>query len=128
MILVYILIGIVLFFLAFRFMMFSKMRKQKGKPAPELSGIFGKAIQQGKPALFYFYSESCGACRPMTPVVDNLKKEKLPCYKVDITHHMDIAKKFGVMATPSTVLVNKGIVQEFLIGPQNESKLRSLLR
>lgn len=127
MILVYLLIGIIVFFLGFRFLMFWRMRKQKGKPAPELDGSYGKVIRQGKPALFYFYSEHCGACRPMTPVIDALRKEKLPCYKVDITRHMDIAKKFGVMATPSTVLIDKGIVREFIIGPQNESKLRSLI-
>ena len=126
MILVYILLAIILFFLGFRFMMYWRMRKQKGKPAPELTGSYGKAIQQGKPALFYFYSEHCGACRPMTPIIDSLKKDRLPCFKVDITHHMDVAKKFGVMATPSTVLVEKGVVREFMIGPQNEATLRGL--
>jgi thioredoxin 1 len=120
---IYILVGIIALFFMLQYFMIWKMKRQKGKPAPRVNGQGGKAIQSGHKTLFYFFSPSCRACGTMTPVVDNLQKKHRNIFKIDISKDMATAKKFGIMGTPSVVMIEGGTIQEFLIGPQPESKL-----
>jgi len=127
MIILYIVGGLVVLFLLFQYSMVFKMRLQKGKPAPTIGGQVGRTIQSGGKALFYFYSPSCRACKQMTPTIERLSKQNKGIIKIDISRDMTTAKKFGVMGTPSTVLVQAGKIAEFLVGPQTEDKLLTLL-
>ncbi len=121
-------IAIIIFlFFGFQYFMIMKTKFKKGKPAPELSGRIGKAIKSKETSLFYFYSPSCGACKTMTPVVSRYTKNNPRCFKIDISKDMDTARAFGVMGTPSTVLVEAGIIKDFIVGAKPESDLVSLL-
>jgi len=127
MIIVYIIVGVIVLFFAMQYGMILKMRFKKGKQVPDLNGKYGNAVKSGRKAVFYFYSQSCHACKPMTPIIDKFVKKSRNVFKVDITRDMATAKKFGVMGTPSTVLVENGIIKEFLVGPQSEDKLSQLI-
>ncbi len=127
MIVLYLVGGIIVLFLLFQYSMVFKMRLKKGKPAPSLGGKVGRTIQSGGKALFYFYSPGCRACKQMTPTIERLAKQNKDIIKIDISRDMTTAKKFGVMGTPSTVLVQAGKIAEFLVGPQTEDKLLVLL-
>jgi len=122
-----VVIAIVVLFFGFQKFMVFKMTRKKGKPAPELSGVHGKAIKNGKASLFYFYSPSCGACKSMTPVVSGYTKNNPRCFKVDISKDMTTARAFGVMGTPSTVVIEDGIIRDFFVGPRPVSELTQLL-
>lgn len=80
-----------------------------------------------KPAAFYFYSPSCGPCRVMAPTVDALAAEGRDVRKVDVSQDLQTAMAFGVMATPTTVVVRGGKVQEVLLGVVPRAKLEALL-
>ncbi len=127
MIILYIVLGIIGLFFLMQFTMVFKMRLQKGKTAPDVSGAVGKAIQRGDKVLLYFFSPGCRACRPMTPVIEKLSKSKKNVFPIDISRDMSMARKFGVMGTPSTVLIETGKISEYLVGPQPEEKLRALI-
>lgn len=127
MVVIYILSGLFVLFVLLQLGMSLKSRMQKGKEAPHLDGSYGKAIQDGRKALFYFYSPACGACRPMTPVIEKLQQQHPNVFKINVAHEMATARKFGIMATPSTVLVENNRIAEFLLGPQREDKLAALL-
>ncbi|MCK5736163.1 MAG: thioredoxin family protein, partial [Spirochaetaceae bacterium] len=122
-----IIIAVVVLFFGFQKFMVFKMTRKKGKPAPELSGAQGKAIKNGKTSLFYFYSPSCGACKSMTPVVEGYTKNNPRCFKVDISKDMNTARAFGVMGTPSTVMIEGGIIRDYLVGPKPLTELTQLL-
>lgn len=124
---IYIILGLVGLFVLLQVGLRLSVYLKKGKSAPELSGKYAKAASDPAPALFYFYSEQCGACKPMTPVVEKLKKEYRNVFKVNIQKDMKTAKKFGVMGTPSTVIVQNGEIKQFWMGPQPEDKLRKHL-
>lgn len=127
MIVLYIVLGVVALFFVLQFSMVIRMKLKKGKPAPEIGGKAGKVIQQGKGALFYFYSPNCGACKEMTPKMHQLANFNKAVFPIDISKDMNTAKKFGVMGTPSTVLVKAGKIKDFLVGPQSDSKIAALL-
>ena len=107
-------------------MVMRRMRKNKGKPAPRLSGDAGKAVNEGKAVLFYFYSPSCHACRSMTPKIDKIKEQYPYVFKIDASTNISMAQNFNVMGTPTTILVKDGIIKEILVGAQSDKKLVSL--
>lgn len=119
--------GIFALMIGMRFYIQIKSSALKGKPAPELGGRPGKIVQKGKAALFYFYSPSCGACASMTPSVHALSKNNEGVFPVDISSDMATARKFGVMATPTLVVVKDRLIKQILIGPQPPASLAGYL-
>jgi thiol-disulfide isomerase/thioredoxin len=109
-----------------QFWMMRRMQGMRGKPAPELHGRPGRAARRGR-ALFYFFSPSCGACRTMTPVVTDMSRGDDRVFPIDVSRDFDLARHFGVMATPTTILVDRGLIGEVFVGPRNERALRGLM-
>ena len=114
-------------FISMQLFLVLKMKFKKGKAAPKLDGKAGRMASSGGRVLFYFYSPGCRACRPMTPVVKNLAKKNKNVFPVDVSKDISTAQKFGVMGTPSTVLIEAGKIKEFLVGFQSEEKVKALL-
>jgi len=122
----YLGVFLLVFFLYQRFMI-SRMTKKKGKETPVLSNSsYDKAAKSGKPTLFYFYSPRCGACKTMTPLVEEYANNER-CFKIDISKDMATAREFGVMGTPSTIVTENGTISEFMVGPRSESLLKPFL-
>ena len=111
-------------YMGFQVFMTRRMRKLKGQAAPEVDGSAGRHLADGGSALFY--SPQCGACRTMTPVVKDLASKASGVFPVDITQDMDTARRFGVLATPTTIVVRDGTVAEVLVGPQSPERLQGL--
>ncbi|MBN2525647.1 MAG: thioredoxin family protein [Deltaproteobacteria bacterium] len=122
-----IIAGFVVLMLGMRFFIQFKSSAMKGRSAPELAGKPGKILKRHPAALFYFYSPSCGACASMTPAVKKLALQTENVVAVDISKDMDTARKFGVMATPTLVVVREGIIKEILIGPQSPAVIEAQL-
>jgi len=122
-----IVIVIVALFVGLQLFMRLKMMLKKGKDAPKVDGKAGLLVNAGEKVLFYFYSPGCRACIPMTPVIKNIAKKNKNVFPVDVSKDMSMAQKFGVMGTPSTVLIEAGKIKEFLVGYQPEDKVRGLL-
>ena len=101
---------------------------KKGKVIEGVKGKLGSDIQSGKKMLVYFYSNSCAACKPMTPMVDRLKKEFKNIHKINLATDMDTGRAFGVMGTPATILVEDQKIQSFNLGARTESFLRNLIQ
>lgn len=100
---------------------------KKGKEITGLSGKLGKDIASGKKQLIYFFTNSCAAYKPMSPVVDKLAKEFKNVHKVNLATEMETGRKFGVMGTPAVVPVESGKIKEFSLGAKTEFYLRKLL-
>jgi thioredoxin 1 len=47
--------------------------------------------------------------------------------KVNVLEAPDLAREFGVAATPTLVLVRDGRVEKVLLGAQNEARILELL-
>jgi thioredoxin 1 len=122
-----IIVVIAALFIGLQLFMRVKMILKKGKSAPEVDGKAGRMVNNGDKVLFYFYSPGCRACIPMTPVIKNLAKKNRNVFPVDVSKDMSTAQKFGVMGTPSTVVIEAGKIKEFLVGFQTEDKVRGLL-
>jgi thioredoxin 1 len=99
--------------------------RMRGRAAPDVSAVPGAATEGRH--LYYFYSQRCGPCRATAPIVDRLSERHANVHKVDIGLDLELARAFGVAATPSFVLVEDGVIREVLLGGQGEKRLASLL-
>ena len=100
---------------------------KKGKVIEGVKGKLGNEVSSGKKLMVYFYTNSCAACKPMTPVVDRLKKEYKNIHKVNLATDMDIGRAFGVMGTPATILVEDQKIKSYNLGSKTEAFLRNLI-
>lgn len=114
-------------FIGVQLMMVIRMRRSKGKPAPELEGTYGEFVRAGGRVLFYFHSPACRMCRNTTPLVEDLRRSHGNVISVDVSRDLGTARKFGIMGTPSTILVDRGIIQDFRVGPLSLADLRAML-
>lgn len=127
-ILLYVLIGAFVLIFGMQFFVKIKSSMKKGKQAPELPKKYEKGLQSNSGMVLYFYSKSCRACEPMVPVIEKLKKNNPFVFKVNVQEEMSVAQKFGIMGTPSVVIIKNGMISEFLVGPQPESKIQEALK
>lgn len=103
-------------------------RRLVGRPAPDLSDLPGFDAPATGRRVYYFFSPRCLACREMTPRVERLSTEHPEIVKIDILRSREAARRFRVTATPTTVVVENGMIVTALIGPQHDRRLRALLR
>lgn len=100
-------------------------RANIGKPAPQLPGPIGEAVQAD--ILLWFHSPHCGPCQSMRPKIAELVDREL-AIEVDITRNLEIAQAFGVMATPTTILIREGRIQQVSTGSLSPGALDALTR
>lgn len=114
------------FFIVFQFYLIRKSKKIVGASI-DLSHIpesIRKVLEKGK-TLIYFYSPSCGPCKVQAPIIDKLKNELKNVVSVDISGDFRTARVFGVMGTPSTIILENGVVKEMFVGFKSEEVIRN---
>jgi thioredoxin 1 len=82
------------------------------------------------PVLVDFWSPSCGPCRMLAPVLEELAKENegdAKIAKINIAQFPQIGAKFGVEMLPTLLFFNKGNVVERMVGAQPKNKLQNAL-
>ena len=123
-----VLIGVfVVAFLLVNMLPLLRARRVEGRLAPDLGAILEDRQRGQNLLLVYFWSPSCGICRSITPFIDRLAHERPDVVKVNIAEHTDVARAFGVLATPSFARVRGGIVEKLAIGAKTEPQIRALL-
>ena len=123
----YIVLVIIGFFVFIQIYFLINSFLKKGKTITPFEGEIGKKVSAGKKMLLYFYSPTCGPCKAMTPVVDQLRKENKDVHKINLSRDMSIGRVFGVMGTPATILVENSRIKKYVLGARSESYLRGLI-
>lgn len=73
-----------------------------------------------------FYSDTCGPCKMLAPVLEKLESE-LPfinVVKVNISTYPAYAQEFDIHAVPTILFVNDGELKERTLGFMTEAQLR----
>jgi thioredoxin 1 len=123
----YLIVAIVGLFLLMQIIPLIRARQARGKAVPELDALLTDA-QRGQPRLLvYFWSPACGMCRPMTPVIDKLAAEQANVVKVNVAETTELARRIGIMGTPSLALIEGGTVSKVMVGARSEHQIRALL-
>lgn len=124
----YLVAGLALAILAMQLVPLIHARRMRGRAVPELDALLSDTQRAEQRLLVYFWSPGCGACRPMTPVMDKLAAERGNVVKVNVAQSLALARRFGVMGTPTLALVENGILRQLLVGARSEPQIRALLQ
>ncbi len=71
------------------------------------------------PLVIDFWSEHCGPCKMLAPVLDEVAAEvggTAKVTKVDVMAERDLAMKFGIRAVPTLIFMKGGEVKETKTG------------
>ncbi len=125
---IYIIAGFVLVFFSLQYLMVFQAKRSKGIKISGLQGKLKALERNGSKGLVYFFSPGCRACKYQTPIIKELQSSNKNVFDVDISRDLQTARVFGIKATPTTVLVENGIVKQVLLGVKQKEDLRSYLR
>lgn len=123
----YIILAIVGFILFMQIFVRVSTLLKKGKEITGISGELGNKIKASEKLLVYFFSPTCAACKAITPIIDQMKKEKSNIYKIDVSQKPEISRGFGVMGTPATILVENKKISQYILGAKSEAFLRKMV-
>ena len=76
-----------------------------------------------------FYSNTCGPCRKMMPILEDLEKEftNLSFYKVNAVENPELVKKFEVSGLPTIIIYKNGEIIKKNIGLTNKTVLKEVI-
>lgn len=94
----------------------SRASAMRGKDVPALPEPLGRQLAGAPHALLYFFSPSCGACRPLTPRFTALSRTNPAVHLVDVARDMGVARSFQVMGTPSVIEIANGKIVGYHVG------------
>ncbi|MCX8161107.1 MAG: thioredoxin domain-containing protein [Candidatus Saccharicenans sp.] len=75
------------------------------------------------PVLVDFYSDSCGPCLLMAPILERLARRRageLMVIKVDVERHQDLSAQLGITAVPTFIVFHKNAERGRLSGAMGE--------
>ncbi len=89
-----------------------------------------KVLKSEVPVLVDFWSPTCGPCRMLAPVLDELACENGADYrfaKVNVYETPQIGSQYGVDMLPTLLFFHRGRVVERMMGVQDKEKLQETL-
>jgi thioredoxin 1 len=85
-------------------------------------------VEDSSVALVEFYTEWCGTCKRMKPVLEALAEDTdATILTINIESNLETAIEFGAQSTPTFVLFVDGQPVKRLRGGQTEQTLRDLI-
>lgn len=123
----YLLLVIVVLVAGMRLSVLVAATRRSGQSAPDFSILLDERNKGEKRFLLYFYSQQCGPCRSITPMVDELAQRHANVLKVDVTRHLEVARDFRIMGTPSFIVVQDGVVEMMRVGGTTPARLEKWL-
>lgn len=91
------------------------------------SDNFASEVEQSEvPVLVDFWSEHCGPCKMLSPVLDEVAAQlgtRAKIAKVDVMANRELAMKFGVRAVPTLLFLKGGEVKETKVGMMSKDAI-----
>lgn len=86
-------------------------------------------LNSEKKVLLDFWASWCGPCRMVSPIVDEIAKERtdIKVAKVNVDEQPKLAEKYGIMSIPTLAVLEKGEVLRQAVGAQSKSEILALL-
>mgnify|MGYP001178633394 CR=1 FL=1 len=92
-----------------------------------LSEVEEKMRLNPKKVLIDIYTDWCGPCRMLTPVLETVAEDNgIAAVKINIDDAPDIVKKYSVRSIPRILFIKDGVVIDDLHGLQKKQNLESV--
>ena len=87
-------------------------------------------IEAGTPVLVDYWTEWCGPCKMIAPILDEVSKDydgKLRVAKMNVDENRDVPAKYGIRGIPTLMLFKNGNVEATRVGALSKSQLTAFL-
>ena len=118
-----VIVGVVGLFLLLQLLFKFRSWSRRGKPAPSVGGALGKSILKGEKVLAYFYSPTCRACKTQEKYFPGIQDKFKNIHRINAAKEQDTARAFGVMGTPTTIIIENGVIKDYFVGIAGVPKL-----
>ena len=88
-------------------------------------GTIGKG-----PVLLDFYTTTCGPCRAMGPILEEISNEfsAIKVAKVEVTQNPEASQMFGIMTVPTFVFMQDNKVKQIIQGASSKESLKLMVK
>jgi thioredoxin 1 len=125
--LIYAITGLAVTWLAYAGYMYIATRTSEGRSAEALYPVFPALSGRNGVSLVYCFTPACRPCRPMSLEVDRLIEQGAPIYKLDLQANPEIAREYGIRATPTLMVVQDGVISRMLLGVKTRQAMQQLI-
>ena len=99
------------------------------KPIEINKNNFEEIKNNNKAILIDFYADWCGPCRMLSPIIDEIAKERddIVVGKINVDNEPELAEKFGVFSIPTLVIIKNGEIAHQSAGARPKAQIIALL-
>ncbi len=119
----YILLGIIFILILLRLLVKIRVWTKKGRAASPVGGQLGKYIQKGEKVIAYFYSPTCNACKTQEKYFPRIQEKFQNIIRINAAKDRNTAVAFGVMGTPTTIIIENGKIKDYFVGIAQPNKI-----
>ena len=90
-----------------------------------------EVLSSNVPVLVDFWASSCGPCRMVSPIVDEVAEESDGSYKVgkvNVDEQPELAAQYGVMSIPTLLVIENGKTKTSSVGARPKDAILAMLR
>ena len=85
-----------------------------------------EVLKSNHPVLVDFWAESCGPCKMLAPVLDEIASEhadRFKIAKVNVEESPELAQRFGIQAVPTLLYFADGQLRHRSIGATSKKRI-----
>lgn len=88
-----------------------------------------EVLNSDKPVLLDFWAGWCGPCRMVSPIVDEIAKERpdIKVGKINVDEQQELAAQFQIMSIPALMVIKDGKTVNQAIGARPKNEILSML-
>ena len=88
-----------------------------------------EVLNSASPVLLDFWAPWCGPCRMVSPVLDEIAKERpdIKVAKINVDEEPELAMQFGVMSIPMLVVMKDGKPVNQAVGARPKAQILAML-